>query len=112
MDGLVIRRLFMTQKDKGVNKMDMELLRGWLIQKGISPNELDSVKPAPIAEDVVKLKEKSTFFEEENVNTMVAVAEVYEKNITLELENVQLKEDNLASMDAIAQLYEMLLGGM
>ena len=39
--------------------MDFEAIREWLIQNGIPADELDDVPKAPIATDVINLKEKS-----------------------------------------------------
>jgi hypothetical protein len=32
--------------------MDLEMLREWLIQNGVSEQELDEVKPPPVLEDI------------------------------------------------------------
>lgn len=61
--------------------MELSIIREWLIQKGIPAEELDNVEKAPIAKDVISLKEKSKTSQEIYEELLVSSASLEELKI-------------------------------
>lgn len=71
--------------------MDMETLRSWLIQKGISPNELDRVEPAPIVGDVGSLQSENSNLLFQNAMQDMSIQSLQNENADLMIKIAMLE---------------------
>lgn len=73
--------------------------------EGLTQEEIDAIRNAPV---LPTPEQRIADLEEENINLMLALTQVYEEK---EADKAAAQQDSITSMLAITEIYEMITGG-